>query len=160
MEKIFLINGQEIKVKNFKVTPEGLSFELNGENYNYSLITKDRHQMILDRGIRVRAAVGSVTQDGEAMVIASGKEAFVAAAGKKRKKSGAHAGDLTSPMPGKIFKVLKEVGSEVKKGDTILILEAMKMEHAIRSDQDGKVKKINYQVGELVQGGITLAEVE
>jgi pyruvate carboxylase subunit B len=63
-------------------------------------------------------------------------------------------------MPGKIFKILKSQDSEVKKGETILILEAMKMEHAIRSDKDGKVKKIFFNVGELVQGGVILAEVE
>ena len=160
MEKKFLINGQEIKVQDFKASAEGVSFRLNGKNYFYSLITKNSHEMILDRDIRVRAAVGSQGQDGEVMVIANGKEAVIAVAGKKRKKSGAHAGGLTSPMPGKIFKVLKDVGSEVKKGDTVLILEAMKMEHAIRSDQDGKVKKINYRVGDLVQGGVILAEVE
>ena len=92
--------------------------------------------------------------------MANGREAIGSVAGKKVKKAGAHAGGLTSPMPGKIFKVLKEAGSEVKKGEPILILEAMKMEHSIRSDKDGKVKKINYKVGELVQGGVTLAEVE
>ena len=63
-------------------------------------------------------------------------------------------------MPGKIFKILKDVGSQVKKGEPILILEAMKMEHSIRSDKDGIVKKINFKVGELVQGGVTLAEVQ
>ena len=94
------------------------------------------------------------------MVICNGKEAILSSAGKKMKKVGAQAGGLTSPMPGKIFKVIKDSGSEVKKGETILILEAMKMEHSIRSDKDGKVKKINFQVGELVQGGVVLAEVE
>ena len=59
-----------------------------------------------------------------------------------------------------IFKILKEAGSEVKKGEAILILEAMKMEHSIRSDKDGKVAKIFYSVGQLVQGGVVLAEVE
>ena len=63
-------------------------------------------------------------------------------------------------MPGKIFKIVKDAGTEVKKGEPILILEAMKMEHSIRSDKDGKVKKIFYKVGELVQGGVILAEVE
>jgi 3-methylcrotonyl-CoA carboxylase alpha subunit len=63
-------------------------------------------------------------------------------------------------MPGKIFKILRGPGEEVKKGEPILILEAMKMEHSIRSDKDGKVKKISYQVGELVQGGAVLAEVD
>jgi pyruvate carboxylase subunit B len=94
------------------------------------------------------------------MVIAAGREGNVAEASKKLKKGTSHAGGLKSPMPGKIFKILKSQDSEVKKGETILILEAMKMEHAIRSDKDGKVKKIFFNVGELVQGGVILAEVE
>ena len=94
------------------------------------------------------------------MIFSNGREALGSAQGKKIKKSGAMSGGLKSPMPGKIFKVLKDVGSEVKKGEPILILEAMKMEHSIRSDKDGIVKSINFKVGELVQGGVTLAEVQ
>lgn len=160
MEKSFLINGQDVKVQNFKQSGETLSFELNGKEYFYMLIARDGQEVILDNGGRFKAAVSSPNKEGEAMVIANGKEAIGSAGGKKMKKTGAHAGGLTSPMPGKIFKVLKEAGAEVKKGDPILILEAMKMEHSIRSDKDGKVKKINFKVGELVQGGVTLAEVE
>lgn len=160
MEKSFLINGQDVKVQNFKQSGDTLSFELNGKEFFYMLIARDGREVILDNGGRFKAAVSSPNKEGESMVIANGKEAIGSAGGKKMKKAGAHAGGLTSPMPGKIFKVLKEAGSEVKKGDPILILEAMKMEHSIRSDKDGKVKKINYKVGELVQGGVTLAEVE
>jgi 3-methylcrotonyl-CoA carboxylase alpha subunit len=124
------------------------------------LISKDGPEMIIDNGGRFKAAVSTPNREGDSVILANGKEAIGSVAGKKMKKSGAHAGGLTSPMPGKIFKVLKEAGTEVKKGEAILILEAMKMEHSIRSDKDGKVKKINYKVGELVQGGVTLAEVE
>ena len=70
------------------------------------------------------------------------------------------AGALITQMPGKVVKLMKKEGDKVIKGETVLILEAMKMEHSIRSDKDGKIKKINYKVGELVQGGVTLAEVE
>lgn len=160
MEKVFSLNGQEVKVQDYKATAESVSFVLNGQNYFYMLVSRDKQEMILDHGGRFKAAVSSPNRDGESMIIANGKEAIGSAAGKKMKKAGAHSGGLASPMPGKIFKVLKEVGSEVKKGEAILILEAMKMEHSIRSDKDGKVKKINYKVGELVQGGVTLAEVE
>lgn len=160
MEKAFLINGQEIKVQDYKNSGESVSFKLNGKDYFYMLISRDGEELILDNGGRFKAAVGSPNREGESMIIANGKEAIGSLAGKKMKKAGAHAGGLTSPMPGKIFKVLKEEGSEVKKGEAILILEAMKMEHSIRSDKDGKVKKINFKVGELVQGGVTLAEVE
>lgn len=160
MDKAFTINGKEVKVQDFKHSHDTVTFLYEGKNYFYSLISRDGHEMILDdKGGRFKAAVGTA-RDGESMVIAFGKEAVLSEAGKKMKKAGAHAGGLTSPMPGKIFKILKEAGSEVKKGEAILILEAMKMEHSIRSDKDGKVKKICFQVGQLVQGGVILAEVE
>jgi 3-methylcrotonyl-CoA carboxylase alpha subunit len=138
-----------------------VTFTYEGKNYFFSLINREGHEMILDdRGGRFKAAVGTANRDGESMVMAAGAEAIISEASKKMKKAGVHAGGLTSPMPGKIFKILKEAGSEVKKGEPILILEAMKMEHSIRSDKDGKVKKIFFQVGELVQGGVVLADVE
>jgi 3-methylcrotonyl-CoA carboxylase alpha subunit len=161
MDKSFTINGKEVKVQDFKHQHDTVTFTFEGKNYFYSLISRDGHEMILDdKGGRFKAAVGTTSRDGETMVIAGGKEAILSDAGKKMKKAGAHAGGLASPMPGKIFKVLKEAGAEVKKGEAILILEAMKMEHSIRSDKDGKVKKIFFQVGQLVQGGVILAEVE
>lgn len=161
MDKLFNINGLEVKVQDFKHSHDTVSFILEGKNYFYSLISRDGHEMILDdKGGRFKAAVGTANLDGETMVIAAGKEGVVSGAGKKIKKSGRHSGGLASPMPGKIFKVVKAVGEEVKKGEAILILEAMKMEHSIRSDKDGKVSKIFFQVGQLVQGGVILAEVE
>ncbi len=160
MEKLFTINGQEVKVQDYKKSGDLVSFILNGKQYAYTLVSKDGPEMIIENGGRFKAAVGTPNRDGDVMVMANGREAVGSVAGKKMKKAGVHAGNLTSPMPGKIFKVLKPAGSEVKKGEAILILEAMKMEHSIRSDKDGKVKKVCFQVGELVQGGVTLAEVE
>lgn len=69
-------------------------------------------------------------------------------------------GSMLSPMPGKIFKVLKEEGSEVKKGEVILIMEAMKMEHSIKANKDGVLKKILFKEGEQVQGQSVLCELE
>jgi len=160
MEKIFLINGQEVKVQDFKKMGDHVSFSLNGKSFSYSLVSKDGPEMVIDSGGRFKAAVGTPNRDGDSIIMANGRETVGSGAGKKLKKAGALAGGLTSPMPGKIFKILKDPGVDVKKGEAILILEAMKMEHSIRSDKDGKVKKINYKVGELVQGGVILAEVE
>jgi biotin carboxyl carrier protein len=160
MEKKFLINGQEVTVENYKKDESSVSFTLNGKNFNYSLVAKNAQEIILDGKTRFKVNVGKPNRDGESIVMAFGREATVSAAGKKMKRAGGSAGSLTSPMPGKIFKIVKEVGSQVAKGETILILEAMKMEHSIRADKDGKVKKIMFKTGELVQGGVTLAEVE
>lgn len=160
MEKIFNINGQEVKAKDFNREGNTLSFSLEGKTYKFDLLSRENQELILDNGSRFSAYVGLSNRDGDSMIMTSGREAIVSVAGKKLKKAGAQSGGLTSPMPGKIFKIMMEVGSEAKKGDVILILEAMKMEHAIRADKDGKLKKINFKVGELVQGGVTLAELE
>jgi biotin carboxyl carrier protein len=160
MDKTFIINGTEVKVQDFKKSGQVVSFTLEGKQHSYSLISQNGTELLLESGTRFKAAVSSPNKDGESIVMAGGREAVFTSGTKKNKRSAGQAGSLTSPMPGKIFKVIKEVGSEVKKGETILILEAMKMEHSIRSDKDGKVKKINYKVGELVQGGVALAEVE
>ena len=63
-------------------------------------------------------------------------------------------------MPGKIFKILKNEGDQVNKGETILILEAMKMEHPIKSDKDGVIKKIYFKLNEQVSGHVPLALIE
>ncbi|MGB0454555.1 MAG: biotin/lipoyl-containing protein [Bacteriovoracaceae bacterium] len=65
-----------------------------------------------------------------------------------------------SPMPGKIFSLNVKEGQEVKKGDTLLILEAMKMEHAINAPYDGVVTKVFYGLGDQVQAKVPLIEME
>ncbi len=160
MEKKFTINGQEVSAQDFSKNSESVEFTLNGKKYSFSLIQKHQGELLILGGNRFRAHVGRPNRDGETIVMAKGREGIVSGAGKKLKKAGGGIGSLTSPMPGKIFKIVKEVGMEVAKGETILILEAMKMEHSIRADKDGKVKKIMFKTGELVQGGVTLAEVE
>lgn len=160
MEKKFSINGQEVSVTNFKQNGETVSFELKGKAFSFELLAKDGSELILESDRRMKANLGKPNRDGETLIMVSGRECLVSVAGKKAKKSAAGAGSLASPMPGKIFKIMKEVGSQVSKGETILILEAMKMEHSIRADKDGKVKKIMFKTGDLVQGGVTLAEIE
>ena len=65
-------------------------------------------------------------------------------------------GRLTAPMPGKVVAVLVEVGKEVSKGDPLMILEAMKMEHTISAPRDGCIAQINYSVGSVVSDGVEL----
>jgi len=60
-------------------------------------------------------------------------------------------GSLLSPMPGKVVKVLVEPKQSVKKGAPLMIMEAMKMEHTIRSPMDGIVQQIHYKVNDLVE---------
>lgn len=159
MEKKFTIGGIETTVQDYQKDSSGVRFILNGKSYHFSVVTKSEGEMILEGEARFKAHVGKPNRDGETIVMALGRETIFTTSGKRMKKANV-VGNLVSPMPGKIFKILKEVGTRVTKGETILILEAMKMEHSIRADKDGKVKKIMFKTGELVQGGVILAEVE
>ena len=69
-------------------------------------------------------------------------------------------GSLAAPMPGRVIKLFVQPGAKVKKGDALLILEAMKMEHTITAPADGTVKEIHYAAGEQVLEGAELIRVE
>ena len=64
---------------------------------------------------------------------------------------------INAPMPGKIVDVKVKVGDAVKKGQTVLVLEAMKMENDIVAPEDGTVASINAAVGSAVETGETIA---
>ena len=72
----------------------------------------------------------------------------------------AAAGDLVTDMPGKIVKVMAQEGSTVQIGDTLLILEAMKMENEIKSSMDGVIKAVHVKEGETVDSGTLMIEIE
>lgn len=68
------------------------------------------------------------------------------------------ANDIKAPMPGLIVGVHVDVGQAVKKGDTLLVLEAMKMENAIKAAGDGVVKKVSVSTGDKVDKGQILVK--
>ena len=82
-----------------------------------------------------------------------------AAPAAKPAAGGAKSG-VKSPLPGVILDIKVNVGDAVKKGQTIIILEAMKMENSINADKDGKVAAINVSKGESVLEGTDLVIIE
>ena len=66
---------------------------------------------------------------------------------------------VSSPMPGKILSLKAAVGQSVKKGEVILILEAMKMENEIVATDDGTIASINVTAGQSVEAGDLLATI-
>lgn len=73
--------------------------------------------------------------------------------------SNANAGELITDMPGKVVKVLTTEGAVVNQGDTLLILEAMKMENEIKAGVDGVVKAVHVTEGEAIESGHLMIEV-
>jgi biotin carboxyl carrier protein len=66
--------------------------------------------------------------------------------------------EIKAPMPGLVLKVLVEEGTEVKKGDNLLVLEAMKMENIIKSPTDGTVKKVFVNQGDKTEKNSVLVQ--
>ena len=82
---------------------------------------------------------------------AAPKAAAPAAPAAAPKAAAAGERSVDAPMPGKIVEVKVSVGQSVKAGDTLLILEAMKMQNEIAADADGTVKAINVTAGQSVK---------
>ena len=70
------------------------------------------------------------------------------------------SGGMTAPMPGKILEILCDVDDEVEAGQTLIVMEAMKMEHRIAANVSGTIAEIHHEVGEQVEAGATLIDIE
>jgi 3-methylcrotonyl-CoA carboxylase alpha subunit len=71
-----------------------------------------------------------------------------------------HPGGLEAPMPGKVIAVKVAAGQQVTRGQELLVVEAMKMENAIRAPRDGRIKSVSAAVGDAVIPGTILVELE
>jgi acetyl/propionyl-CoA carboxylase alpha subunit len=84
---------------------------------------------------------------------------FETARGSKRAAAVEHLDGLAAPMPGRVRRLVAAEGSAVARGDVLLVLEAMKMEHAIRAPRDGVLERFRVAEGDLVDAGAELAEL-
>ena len=67
--------------------------------------------------------------------------------------------EIKAPMPGKVIDIMIKEGEEVKKGDSLLILEAMKMENVIKAPHDLKIKSTKVEIGQAVEKGAVLIKL-
>ena len=108
-----------------------------------------------------QVAKNFLTKQKEARYQAEHKEEEVKEEAQQEVKEEPITGKVVeAPMPGSIFKLQVQVGDTVSKGQSVIILEAMKMENNITSDYAGKVKRIFVKEGMSVQAGAKLIEIE
>lgn len=77
-----------------------------------------------------------------------------------RKRDGGGTGGLEAPMPGVVTRVMVKAGDSVEKGQPLLAIEAMKMEHVIRAPRAGRIARVAAAQGEMVKGGVALVEMD
>lgn len=123
-------------MKNYRITVNGTSYDVSVEE--------------------LAGGVAPVAAPVAAAPVAAPAPAAPAPA-PAAKSAGAGSIKVASPMPGKILDVKAKVGDAVKKGQVILILEAMKMENEVVAPEDGTVASIDVAAGATVEAGDTLA---
>jgi len=129
--------------------------------YNVELVTNDGvDKVIVVDGHRQRVSVVEITENewwvhsDDGTSVLQWQSPFPTLTEDKTSE-----GSLVAPMPGQILKVMVEEGQSVKQGETLMILEAMKMEHQITAPTDGTVESIFFMVGESVQQDMVLLEL-
>lgn len=122
-------------MKNYRITVNGNVYDVEVEELGTGAATQTA---------AAKAAPKAVAAPKAAAPAASGSEGAV---------------KVNSPMPGKILSVKASVGQAVKRGEVIMILEAMKMENEIVAPSDGTIASINVNEGASVEAGSVLASL-
>jgi biotin carboxyl carrier protein len=112
----------------------------------------------LTQGATRRIAYAVVARD--TWVFLDGQTYVVPESAVSSRKSRLDEHALTAPMPATVLAIHVAPDQAVKRNQVVMVLEAMKMELPIRSPRDGVVKAVGCQVGELVQPGATLVELD
>jgi propionyl-CoA carboxylase alpha chain len=123
----------------FKWEESGIDIEIDGRRF-YSKVTQDSKTIV------VHMPWGNAVLEILPRFILPGNEL--------------ESGGLVAPMPGKVIDLKVKVGSKVKKGDTLVILEAMKMEHQVKASEDGKVSKLLIKKDDQLENGALLMIVD
>lgn len=140
----FIINDRQYNVDLLEVTDSSAKVEVNGILYNVLLQKEQKEiktQSIKKSEFVMDATTKARTTDHPEQVQLK------------------YPGNIQSPLPGLIKKILVKTGDEVKSGQVVLIMEAMKMENEIQSTVTGTVSEISVKEGDNVLEGDTLLKV-
>lgn len=145
-----LINGSERIIDISKIADNNYHLLIDNKSYRVQLVSFNREEkkiLLLVNGNEYEVSVQDKTD------ILLQKMGISSASSAKHNQ-------FKAPMPGLIRSVLVSVGQEVKKGDPVIVLEAMKMENSLKAPADLKVKNILASVGQAVEKGQLLLELE
>ena len=132
-------------------------------NVSYSVISENEINLVVE-GAGYNAFVTG--KAGEKNIIINGTSYLVQDADiaeqtrKSRKGQGELPQEITPPMPSVVERIMVAVGDRVKKGDSVVVVAAMKMETTLSAPFDGQVTKINVSVGDKVMPGLILVNIE
>lgn len=148
----------------------GIAFaEVDGRAYEIEVRELSNDQYLLVEGNRIHRCRVEAKRDSQNSfeVVLRGLARVITIVDPKRLRSahsvGAHntgAAQIVSPMPGKIVRVLVEVGAQVEAGAGVVVVEAMKMQNEMKSPKAGVIISINAEAGATVNAGDVLAVID
>lgn len=138
-----LLDGKPFPIDISKINDTDQHILINGKSYQAQIASIDKSTKTVSLKLNNTLYTVQVKDNLDLLLEKLGMESQDQAADK----------EVKAPMPGLILDVLVENGQEVKKGDQLLILEAMKMENVIKSPSDGTVNDLTVSKGESVEKG-------
>ena len=152
----FLLDGEEIFVE-YKLINKNKFLVFNSEVEVVNI--DDKYIDLVFDGVRVKSRI---SEDAEFILvhIPSGDVSFEVKPRFSMPGLEVQAGGLVAPMPGKVVDLKVKKGSKVKSGETLVILEAMKMEHSIKASEDGVIADIFIKENDQVENGAVLMVVD
>ena len=154
----YKINGAEFDVTIDSIVGDVAKVEVNGIPFEVEMQGSSLVEEDLPTQVATEAAPAAAPAAPKAAAPAAPKAAAPAAPAAASKSAGAGT-PVKAPLPGVVTKVLATVGQKVKKGETVLVLEAMKMENNITAEADGSVTGICVAAGDSVMEGTTLLTI-
>jgi acetyl/propionyl-CoA carboxylase alpha subunit len=135
--------------------------EVNGKKTKYSILRADDGCLVIRLGNEIREIIFSEDRDFIEMFSSGTTIKFQILSDRDlllrnltNEESGHHRhAEIKAPMPGLVVKVLAKRGDSLKRGETVVILEAMKMENEIRVSQDSEVADVLVKEGDIVEKG-------
>ena len=139
-------------MKKFKFTISGKQYEVEVQSFE-----NDKAQVVVN-GTQYEVDVEREKEEAKPVIAPRPKAAPAAASTPAAAPAGdANGVKAVAPLPGTIMQIFVNVGDEVKRGDKILMYEAMKMENNFLAEVDGVIKDIKVKVGDNVLQGAVLA---
>lgn len=135
-------------------------FKINGNDYHVAIKETDGNMIFLElNGSAYEVEMEKEVKTTKTPTLVRPKTIKPEAPTEDMLKADIAVNKITAPLPGVILKVLVKAGDVVKRGDNLMVIEAMKMENTIQAEADGKIASVNVTDGQNVLQGETLLEI-
>lgn len=160
------IDGKKVRLE---LDDKNTTARINGNEIRFSIVDDNLHRMLIRVGTKLYQCNNITVTDSLVSFSLNGQFCKAKVKGEEQlllEKLGFNntkkdqKGIIMAPMPGKVLEIPVEVGDEVREGQSILILEAMKMENELKATVSGVVRTIHLKSGDNVEKNQILLEIE